>query len=97
MPVVWSGFGHGPTAGQVAAVQAELDATQVDLAAVAGDVVAIEAKTDLTLEVDGDLQLAAGVSLRIPDGEAVIPVNTGQASVGTDAKRFGTIRTADLG
>ena len=96
-----AGFGglgtQGATVASVQAVQAELDAAEVDLTAVAGDVVAIELKTDLLAVSGTDLQLAATTSLLIPDGEAVIPVNTGQASVGTDAKRFGTIRGADIG
>lgn len=49
MPVVASGFGFGPTSGQVAALQAELDATQVDVAAAQAAADAAQADVDAVL------------------------------------------------
>lgn len=73
-----AGGGALPVAAQAAAAaQAAVDA--------------IEVKTDKLTSVADGLQLAAGESLLIPDGESVRPVNDGQATAGLAGKKFSTV------
>jgi hypothetical protein len=80
MPMTGGQMGDSTAQAAAVAAQAAVDA--------------VEVKTDKLTSVADGLQLAAGESLLIPDGESVRPVNTEMATIGTTTKQFSAVNTA---